>query len=79
MTKFQIQSVVTGYHAYRKKPDVGTTCRVTHEMDNKFDSMSLAVVDKSLGVIGHVPANPVPLRTAFYNIMDLSKSIEIKW
>lgn len=76
MSKIHIKSVITGYHVYRQKPDIGTMCCVIQEF-NAFANNCLVV--KLHGDIGHVPSKPISLKTALNEILDLSKSIEIKW
>ena len=42
ITKFEFQSVITGYHVYKKKPIPGTICSLRVERE---DPSSLAIVN----------------------------------
>lgn len=79
ISKIQISGVTTGYHAYKKKPPVGSVCCVVKNYENIYDDLCLDVMHMDMGIIGHVPANPIPLNRALHEIMDLSESIQIKW
>ncbi len=77
--EISIHAVVKGYHAYRIKPDVGDVLRCQREPGNPRDPRAVRVVDGTGRTVGHVPARPVPLNKALFEILDNWPGFPVEW
>lgn len=79
--KVDIHAVIKGYHGYKVKPAVGDTLQVVHEPGNPYDPKAMVVCTTENQVVGHVPATPVQLSTAMFDIWkDLpAGTVRLTW
>lgn len=63
-----VHAVIKGYHVYHKRPEIGTELRCEPDLDNQVDDFAMGVLDANSEMVGHVPAHPITLNKAFFDL-----------
>lgn len=79
MATVNVTAVIKGYHVYKKRPDVGAELRCEPDLNNTADEYAMGVLDENSDLVGHVPAQPVSLQKALYELWRSEKTINIAW